>query len=178
MPPTSLGNPGEAVRRSLAIAVAALVALLVAQDGMAGVASLSVEEMPLRGDRALAAAVPRQSFDYLGLHWKGTGSVSFRVRGLNGRWSGWARADRDAGPDVATSEAVRSRGWVIGEGVWVGRATRVEIRAAGTVSRVRAFTVRSPISRVPIRTQTSTTEPSLSPDRAGRPTRHCAVTIP
>ena len=159
MPLTSLGNPGEAVRRCLVTTAAALVALAVTPNAVAGVASLSVQEMPVDGDRALAAAVPKQGFDYLGLHWKGAGSVSFRVLRENGRWSGWARADRDAGADVATSEAARSRGWAIGEGVWVGRATRVEVRAAGAVSRVRAFTVRSPVSRLPTRKQASAGEP-------------------
>src|SRR6478736_1617596 len=37
---------------------------------------------------------PAHRFDLVGLHWKGTGGVSFRTRTVVGRWTGW----RDAAP--------------------------------------------------------------------------------
>src|SRR5204863_533710 len=44
-----------------------------------------MREMPLHGERTLAAATPR--FDMVGLHWRGSGSVEFRTRSIAGRWN-------------------------------------------------------------------------------------------
>ena len=44
------------------------------------------------------------------------------------------------------------RGWRLGEPVWVGRGEGLEVRAIGRVTRARALTVRSPVSKVPLRT--------------------------
>ncbi len=158
---TFVGNPGEAVRRCLAPIVVALLALVGAGEAAAGPATLVMREVPLRGERGLSTIADRRGFDYLGLHWKGGGRISFRVLQQAGRWSDWYAADRDAGPDGATSEAARSGGWTIGEGLWVGRATRLEVRASVGVSRVRAYTVRSPVSRVPTRKLASAQQPAV-----------------
>ncbi|MBA3736723.1 MAG: hypothetical protein H0W90_16295, partial [Actinobacteria bacterium] len=48
-------------------------------------ASLTMREVPLHGERSLAAAAPE--FDLVGLHWRGSGTVQFRSRSLAGNWS-------------------------------------------------------------------------------------------
>src|SRR5215210_398361 len=53
-------------------------------------------------------------FDLVGLHWRGSGSVSFRTRSVSGRWSGWRNAaPEDDRPDAGNHE-LRARGWQLG----------------------------------------------------------------
>jgi hypothetical protein len=77
--------------RSLLLVVLAFFAAPAAAFG--GV-SLTVREVPLHGERTLAAATPQ--FDMVGLHWRGTGTVQFRTRSLGGLWSAWHSADPEA----------------------------------------------------------------------------------
>ena len=82
-------------------------------------------------------------FDLVGLHWRGTGSVSFRTRSLSGRWSSWRNAaPEDDGPDARTHEP-RGRGWNLGSPFWVGPSNRIQVRTVGRVGRVRAYYVWS-----------------------------------
>ena len=78
-------------------------------------------------------------FDLVGLHWRGTGSVSFRTRSLSGRWSSWrdAAPEKD-GPDARTHEP-RGRGWNLGSPFWVGASDRIQVRTFGRVGSVRAY---------------------------------------
>jgi hypothetical protein len=55
------------------------------------------------------------------------------------------------------------RGWRIGNPWWVGPSDRIETRAIGRVSRVRAFLVWSPELRVPFRTPAVTETPPIVP---------------
>ena len=48
-------------------------------------ATLTMREVPLHGERSLAAAAPAR-FDLVGLHWRGSGRVEFRTRSISGRW--------------------------------------------------------------------------------------------
>jgi hypothetical protein len=90
-------------------------------------------------------------FDLVGLHWRGTGSVSFRTRSLAGRWSSWRNAaPEDDGPDARTHEP-RGRGWNLGSPFWVGPSDRIQVRTFGRVGRVRAYYVRSRSERRPLR---------------------------
>ena len=75
-------------------------------------------------------------FQLVGVHWSGPGSVRFRTRGLDGRWSSWrVSSDEDNPPH---------HGWRIGEPVWVGPSTALQYRVVGRVTRARAYLVRSP----------------------------------
>src|SRR3989442_12250165 len=56
-------------------------------------ATLTMREVPLHGERTLAASAAE--FDMGGLHWRGPGSVQFRTRSQAGRGSGWRPADPD-----------------------------------------------------------------------------------
>ena len=102
-------------------------------------------------------------FQLVGVHWRGPGRVELRTRSTTGRWSPWKpvqEAAEDA-PDSGSAERRTSRGWRVGAPVWVGRAVAVEVRTVGRVTRARALTVRSPVSRVPFRVVASPGVPRL-----------------
>src|SRR6266536_2016953 len=134
------------------IALAALFALLVTPAAAYGGVSISMREVPLHGERTLAATAP-SSFDLVGLHWRGPGSVQFRTRSLVGRWSAWRRADPEAEdvPDATTSEARASQGWRLGNPYWTGSSNRIAYRLRGKVARLRAYFIQSPEERIPLR---------------------------
>src|SRR5512133_1020841 len=74
---------------------------------------------------------PSHRFDLVGLHWKGSGAVSFRTRSVAGRWSGWREAaPEDDGPDARTHE-LRGRGWKLGSPYWTGASDRIQVRTFG-----------------------------------------------
>jgi hypothetical protein len=84
----------------------------------------------------------------VGLHWRGSGSVSFRTRALTGRWSAWRAAAPEAedGPDRSPQ-----LGWHIGNPYWTGDATAIAYRLRGRVTRLRAYFVESPVDDLPPR---------------------------
>ena len=140
-----------------------LVALtfLVAPAAALGGVSLTAREVPLHGARALAATTPQ--FDLVGLHWRGPGSVQFRTRSLDGRWSAWHRADPEAEdlPDVGNAELRSTRGWRLGNPYWTGASDRIEYRLRGGVERLRAYFVHSPEVRIPLRRVSMANSPPL-----------------
>ena len=126
-----------------------------------GSASLTMREVPLHGERTLAAATTE--FDMVGLHWQGTGTVQFRTRSLAGRWSPWRRADPEGEdlPNIGTGEARATRGWRVGNPYWTGSSDRIAYRLRGKVVRLRAYFVRSPEIRIPLRRVSVTGSPLL-----------------
>lgn len=105
-----------------------------------------------------------QRFSLAGVHWRGTGRVVFRTRSLSERWSPWragAPEDED-GPDRRSSE-VRRAGWTVGNPWWTGPSDRIEVRAFGRVSRVRAYLVWSPEVGVPHRVPATADAPPIVP---------------
>ncbi|MGZ8705904.1 MAG: N-acetylmuramoyl-L-alanine amidase [Gaiellaceae bacterium] len=141
--------------------LAATLLFLAAPAAALGGVSLTVREVPLHGGRTLAAATPQ--FDMVGLHWRGTGSVQFRTRSVGGRWSAWQRADPEAEdvPNVGSAEARAARGWRVGNPYWTGSSDRIEYRLRGRVERLRAYFVRSPEVRIPLRRVSMTGSPLL-----------------
>jgi N-acetylmuramoyl-L-alanine amidase len=125
-------------------AAATLVALAFPATAW-GEATLVTRELPVGGQRTLSASAAPERFNLVGLHWKGTGTVRFRVRRGTG-WSAWREAE--AGtldlPDRGTDEWRRMRGWRIGNPLWTGESDRLEVRVRGRVSRLRAHYVWSP----------------------------------
>ena len=84
---------------------------------------------------------PAHRFDLVGLHWRGTGAVSFRTRTIAGRWTSWRdAAPEDDGPDARSGE-LRDRGWQLGSPYWTGASNRIQVRTYGRVTRVRAYYV-------------------------------------
>jgi hypothetical protein len=156
--------------RMLRRIVLPVVAIAFALPGhaTAGLASLSVRELPLHGERTLSTSGLLRPFQMVGVHWRGTGTLELRTR-LGGRpWSAWQPVVEDEGdaPDVASRESRAMRGWRLGAPVWVGRADRVEVRAHGRVTRAQALTVRSPVSKVPLRTAAAAGKPAIVPRSA------------
>ena len=143
----------------------ALAALTAPSSALAAGAQLVTREVPLRGERALAAsaATPR-SFDLVGLHWQGPGTVLFSTRSASGRWSAWREAMPEALdlPDADTEEAASARTWNLGNPYWVGRATAIRYRVHGHVQRLRAHFVRSPARAIPSRTTSVAGSPALT----------------
>ncbi len=126
-----------------------------------GGASLTMREVPLHGERTLAASTTH--FDMVGLHWRGSGTVQFRTRSVEGRWSGWQRADPEGEdlPNVGTAESRAALGWRIGNPYWAGASDRIEYRLRGHVERLRAYFVRSPDVRIPLRRVSMAGSPPL-----------------
>src|SRR5512133_394012 len=95
---------------------------------------------------------PSHRFDLVGLHWKGSGAVSFRTRRLAGRWSKWREAAPEAdGPDARTHE-LRVHRWNLGSPYWTGASDRIRVGTFGRVTRVRAYYIWSLARRTPLRT--------------------------
>src|SRR5438874_12612411 len=124
---------------------AAAVAVALAAPGVARAAeaTLTMREVPLHGARALASAAPPRTFDLVGLHWRGSGSVSFSTRSVAGRWSPWHAAAPEAEdlPDGSSPETVRSRGWRLGSPYWTGPAIAIRYPLHGDVRRLRAHSL-------------------------------------
>jgi hypothetical protein len=104
---------------------------------------------------------PSHRFDLVGLHWKGSGAVSFRTRSVAGNWSGWRdAAPEDDGPDARTHE-LRARGWNLGSPYWTGASDRIQVRTFGRVTRVRAYYVWSPARSSRVRTVSKAGSPLI-----------------
>jgi hypothetical protein len=151
--------------RTLRIALLCLLAFPAA--ARAGEATITSREVPLHGARSLAAATPSR-FDLVGLHWQGSGTVSFRTRGLDGRWSPWRQAAPEAEdlPDRRSPEAAQAGRWRLGNPWWTGAANGIQYHLHGTVTRLKAWFVRSPVLRVPARVTATAGSPPVV-DRAG-----------
>jgi hypothetical protein len=123
---------------------AALI-LLFAAPGVA-VASPSLVARDLPAESGLVVRAP-DSFDLVGLHWRGSGVVRFRTERTDGTWSAWhlSAPESDDLPDRNTAEAKRRRGWHLGNPFWVGRSERIQYKLGPGVQRLRAFFVRSPL---------------------------------
>ncbi len=145
------------------LAAIALAALVLPDAASAGLATIRSQEIPVGTARHLAAA-GRDSFDLVGVHWRGAGSVELRARSLSGRWSEWhvAAPEEDDAPDRGSAENTR-RGWRLGSPWWVGPSDRLEVRTRGRVTQVRAWKVRSPESLVPLRRVAAAAEPAIVP---------------
>ena len=122
--------------------------LALAAPGVAAGAGLSLASREL--SRHARTSVPVGRFDLVGLHWRGSGEVRFRVRSLAGRWSAWhlAAPEDDDLPDRHTSESRSARGWRLGNPFWTGGADAIQYRTVGRVTGLRAYFVRSPRIRV------------------------------
>jgi hypothetical protein len=144
--------------------VACLLALALPASASAGLATLQVRELPLHGERSLATTAPARPFQLVGIHWQGPGRLELRIRTARG-WTSWqpVTEDVDDTPDPSSREAHAMRGWRLGTPVWVGRGEGLEVRTVGRVTHARALTVRSPVSKVPLRTVAAAGLPAIVP---------------
>jgi hypothetical protein len=147
--------------------LALLLGLALPASASAGLATIESRDIPLHGERSLASAGSTGPFQLVGIHWQGPGRLELRVRTARG-WTAWQPVREDDGdtPDASSREARATRGWRLGEPVWVGRGLGLQVRPIGRVTRARALTVRSPVSKVPLRTEAAAGIPRIVPRAA------------
>ncbi len=135
--------------------------------GHAADPSLWSRDLPLGASRAPAAVGSERPFDLVGVHWRGSGRVELRTRAVRGVWTDWRAAapEADDRPDRGASERSPA-GWKVGSPWWSPDSTRLEVRTFGRVARVRAWFVRSPSARVPLRTLATAGSPRIIPRSA------------
>jgi flagellar hook assembly protein FlgD len=154
------------VRRALLITLPLIATLLVtpSPSGSAPAADAFAVELRPAAHRLFVTRAPVPRFTLAGVSWRGGGRVEFRTRSVEGRWSAWhsgAPEDED-GPDLGSHEQRRG-GWRLGNPWWEGVSDRIEARAFGDVSRVRAQLVWSPERRVPLRALAAPGAPPIVP---------------
>jgi hypothetical protein len=158
--------------RPLLVLLALVVTVAaVPVDAAAGSAAITTVDLTLRSGDTLVPAERDRRFTLVGLHWQGSGSVLFRTRSLEGRWTTWrpAAPEDEDGPDLGSGEERSRTGWRVGNPWWVGPSDRLEMRKVGRVGRVRAHLVWSPAIEVPLRVPALTTESAA--DRRAPPGR-------
>ncbi len=134
----------DALVRPLFLA-AVLAAVLPGSAFGAGLTARDLAPQATRG------AVPTKVFELVGAHWRGPGLVKYRTRNLAGRWSAWrVFSPEDALPDNGR-ERRATRGWRIASPFWTGPSNAIQYRTVGRVSRLRAYFVRSPRERLPLK---------------------------
>lgn len=146
-----------------AIRVALVLFFLTPAAAWAGEATIRAQDLPVGVSRTTAAAAAPQQFDLVGLHWQGSGSVRFRTRSVDGRWSTWRTAapEPDDLPDRSARESRALRGWHLGSPYWVGPSDRLAWRIRGDVRRLRAWYVESPVTHSKLRTVSMAGSPKI-----------------
>lgn len=102
-------------------------------------ATVVTREVPL-GGRTLARGEGTPPFTLVGLHWQGSGRVSFRV-GEGGKFGDWVEAAEHEAADAGIDGA--SGPWRLGTPVWTGPVDSIEYRLEGPVRRLLAHFVDS-----------------------------------
>jgi hypothetical protein len=153
------------VRRLLSLITVALAALGAVPSVQAATgARVTTVELERVGGRAFEPreVVPR--FTLTGVHWRGTGKVLFRTHSKDGQWSPWrvGAPEPEDGPDPGSPEQ-GAKGWRLGSPWWVGESDRIQARAIGDVTRIRAHLVWSPETRIPLRAPAATLTPPIVP---------------
>jgi hypothetical protein len=129
-------------RRALLAATAGALAGPLLRPG-GTLASLLPPAQPIISERRLGALPAAgatielaNSADLVGLEWRGPAEVGvwLRFRGAGGRWSAWAAAGQHGhGPDDAPSPTGRQ----VGDPLWTGGTTSVQIRSTRALDDVR-----------------------------------------
>ena len=107
--------------------VVALVAVLAfPSSAAAALPSIVARDVPLHASTRSLAAAP-STFNLVGLHWQGPGTVELRTRSVTGHWSAWRPAAPEAEDRPDRFAAERSRpGWRLGSPYWTGASNRLE----------------------------------------------------
>ena len=147
-----------------AFLIAAVLLLAAPAAAHAADGSIWSRDLSLGAARAPAAVTSAKRFDLVGVHWRGSGRVELRTRSGSGAWSAWRAAapETEDRPDRGAPERTRP-GWTVGSPWWAPGSTRLEVRTAGRVTRVRAWFVRSDAARVPIRRVAFAGSPKIVP---------------
>ena len=128
---------------------------------------VDLEPRPVARQRARSGGGSRSGkrFDLVGVHWRGSGRVELRTRAASGAWSPW-RTRGAGGRGPARPRRARALAGSAGRSATRGgRPARRGSRCARSarVTRVRAWFVRSPSARVPLRTVAFAGSPKIVP---------------
>ena len=137
-----------------------ITALALPAAAQAADVTMVWRDVPL-GPRALQAVAPPIRFNMIGLHWQGSGSVSYRTRASSGEWRAWMTADADSGPDVGSRESHPN--WHDGNLDWAGASSGVQFRLHGDVTRLRSYYLWSRTTAKPDRTLSVAGSPAIVP---------------
>ena len=150
-----------------ALAITLLLAALSAGSAWASDVRLVARDEPVRSGpassvRSAARTAPLR-FDMVGLHWRGSGTVSFRTRSAAGIWTGWRIAAPEAEdlPNLGTAEANARAGWKLGNAYWTGPSRGIQYRLSGSVTRLRAFFIWSEPDAAPVRVVARADQPAI-----------------
>ena len=149
------------------VAAIALAVVVLCPGTASAAVKLVARDEPLGAASAFTRALPARSaplrFDLVGLHWKGTGQVSFRTRSVDGAWSAWLAAAPEAEdlPDPGTTEAAARGRWHLGSPYWTGESTAIQYRVGGHVHRLRVFFVQSDAAAVLAKATARATQPGI-----------------
>jgi hypothetical protein len=144
--------------RSAFAAIAVLSALAAPAGAGAGTSFVAVPGVA--PGTTVKVPAPRR-FDLVGVHWRGPGVVQLRTRSTAGRWSAWRVAAPEPDlPDAGGREHGRV-GWRVGNPWWAGPSNRLQVRARGRVTALRAYFVRSKPSPAPLRTLSAAGAPPI-----------------
>jgi flagellar hook assembly protein FlgD len=129
------------------VLIAALAAAALLAPGASAGVRLVVRDQPVDHGVGAARKAPLR-FNMVGLHWQGSGTVSFRTGSVAGAWSAWqpARPEAEDAPDRGSAEARRGQGWKLGNPYWTGPADAIQYRLDGDVRHLRAFFIWSPLT--------------------------------
>ena len=153
------------MRRLLLLIATALASLgLVPSVHAATTARIAAVELDRVDERAFEPRGAVSRFTLAGVHWLGSGKVLFRTRSKDGQWSPWRAGapEPEDGPDP-TSQEQGAKGWRIGNPWWVGESDRIQARAVGEVTRIKAHLVWSPETLIPVRAPAATETPPIVP---------------
>ncbi|MBA3842116.1 MAG: peptidoglycan recognition protein, partial [Actinobacteria bacterium] len=135
-------------------AIAVLVAAVAPAAARAGDVVMHVRDIPL-GSRSLSAAPRPPQFNMLAAHWRGFGTVRYRVHHLHGTWSAWRIVDADVAPDGGTGS------WHDGDLDWTGAADGVRFETTGAVSQLRSYELWSRVTTAPARRVSAASMPAI-----------------
>jgi flagellar hook assembly protein FlgD len=142
--------------------IAALVAALVAAPAASAGVRMVARDQPAPAGRSSAREAPAR-FNLVGLHWQGSGTVSFRTRSIDGAWSAWqpARPESEDAPDRGSAEARNGRAWKLGNPYWTGPADAIQYRTGGDARHLRAFFIWSPLTESSAPTVARAAQPGI-----------------
>lgn len=153
------------MRRLLPLIAAVLAALGAVPSVQAATgARITTVELEQVGKRAFEPREAISRFTLAGVHWRGSGKVLFRTHSKDGRWSPWRAGapEPEDGPDPRSRER-GAKGWRLGNPWWVGESDRIQARAIGDVTRIKAHLVWSPETLIPLRAPAATVTPPIVP---------------
>ncbi len=153
------------MRRLLLLITAVVTALGAVPSVQAATgARVTTVELERVGERAFEPREAVSRFTLAGVHWRGSGKVLFRTHSKDGQWSPWrvGAPEPEDGPDPRSRER-RAKGWRLGNPWWVGESDRIQARAVGDVTRIKAHLVWSPETLIPLRAPAATVTPSIVP---------------